>query len=151
MMGKEITFKDLVIVFLRNIRKILFITIISVVLMLALCFYLSKGNIEVKKLIIFFILGIILGVVVGVCIFTLLYIHSPKVRSASDIRCRYNLPIFAVLNYHDTNSVKGINKIINKIEKDVVSDNTTQVEIAKQSIAIMKAQYNFIFSGSVPA
>ena len=150
MMGKEITFKDLVIVFLRNIRKILFITIIAVVLMLALCFYLSKGNIEVKKLIIFFILGIILGVVVGVCIFTLLYIHSPKVRSASDIRCRYNLPIFAVLNYHDTNSVKGINKIINKIEKDVVSDNTTQVEIAKQSIAIMKAQYNFIFSGSVP-
>ena len=76
MMGKEITFKDLVIVFLRNIRKILFITIIAVVLMLALCFYLSKGNIEVKKLIIFFILGIILGVVVGVCIFTLLYIHS---------------------------------------------------------------------------
>ena len=29
MMGKEITFKDLVIVFLRNIRKILFITIIA--------------------------------------------------------------------------------------------------------------------------
>ena len=61
MMGKEITFKDLIIVFLRNVRKIILITFIAVVLMLALCFYLTGGKIEVKKLIIFFFLGVILG------------------------------------------------------------------------------------------
>ena len=148
-MGKEITFRDLIIIFLLNVRKILFITLIAVVLMLAVCFYLTGGKIEVKKLIIFFSLGVILGIIVGLCIFTLMYIHSKKVRNVSDIRCRYNIPIFAVLNYQESDEIKGLNKMITKLEKENVGDNAIQTEIAKQSIAIMKAQFSFIFTGSV--
>lgn len=39
--------------------------------------------------------------------------------------------------------------MITKLEKENVGDNAIQTEIAKQSIAIMKAQFSFIFTGSV--